>query len=172
MKKLLLVLIIGLAVYVGKEKGPALYKELTFEAPKIGMGVITESEKSVRIEHLVSKKTKLSDLAQPGAVTIIFLSSNSCSSCSSIRNKINKLKAFRSDIIVHTIKHLYVPQKFSSKKEKAEFNQRVAQINSALNIGGFGHIEIYNPDKKLLAGGKGSNVGGLEYLNRWLEHEK
>lgn len=172
MKKLLLVLIVGLAVYIGKEKGPELYKELSFEAPKKGMGVITQPEKSVRIEHLVSKKTKLSELAQPGAVTIVFVSSSSCTSCSSIRNKIDRLKAFRSDIIVHTVKHLYVPPKFSSNKEKAEFNRRVSQINNVLNIGGFGHIEIYNPDQKLLAGGKGSNVGGLEYLNRWLEHEK
>jgi len=172
MKKLLLVLIVGLVVYVGKEKGPALYKELTFEVPKKGMGVITQSEKSIRIEHLVSKKAKLSGLAQPGVVTIVFVNSSSCSSCSAIRNKINKLKAFRSDIVVHTVKHIYVPKKFSSNKEKAEFNKRVAQINNALNIGGFGHIEIYNPDQELLAGGKGSSVGGLEYLNRWLEHEK
>jgi len=172
MKKLFLLLVIGFVIYGAKEKGPEIYKKLTFEPPKQGMGIIIDSEKEIRIQNLISSNRSFSDLSDPGTVTIVFVNSNACSHCQGLRNKIDQLKSFRSDVVVHTVKHLFVPPKFRDNTEKQKFDQKSNGLNSQLDIAGPGHIEIYNPDQQLMARDEPKTRDGKIYLDRWLEYER
>ena len=135
---------------------------------------------------LFEKAKPTSKLAVKDHYTIIEGYIDTCSICKRLEAKFTPFLSKRKDVV---IRKLHFPESsvsfsFNSPEEQIEHFERMSiynfnhvvidEDNVSFSTCGTPHIEIYGPDKKLIAtdecGEKNSKMG-LDFLNNWIKAE-
>lgn len=179
----IIVIVIGALLYEFIGIGPG------FTAPPAAAGNRDGNIKKIRkYEYLdlFEKSRSTSKLAVKDHYTIVEGYTDTCTICKKLEAKFPVFLDKRKDVV---IRKLHFPEsgatfRFNSPEEQREHFERMSMYNfnhvvidedsASFGTCGTPHIEIYGPDKKLIATDKCSEKNiktGLTFLNNWIKAE-
>ena len=160
-----------------------------FTIPPVAVGSREGNIKKIKkYEYLdlFEKAKPTSKLAVKDHYTVIELYIDTCSICKKLESKFTPFLSKRKDVV---IRRIHFPEsgasfRFNSQEDQIEHFERMSIYNfnhvvineDSANVGTCGtpHIEIYGPDKQLIASdecGEKNIKSGLAFINNWIKAE-
>ncbi|MGB5306351.1 MAG: hypothetical protein WBO57_08920 [Gammaproteobacteria bacterium] len=182
MKKVFIIAVVAIAYfYISNEK--------YFVTPVMASGSRAENIKKIRkyeYKDLFARSKRTSSLAVKDYYTIVEVYIDTCSICKQLEAGFLPFIKKRNDVV---IRKLHFPESgmsidFNSPQEAEDLARRINLYNfnyavvknGIFNMTSCGtpHIEIYGPDKQLVATdkcGKKNDKSGLAFLRKWMRAE-
>lgn len=182
MNRIIIVAVILLVYFV-------INSEQAIEVPAVlasSAGSDVKKIQKYEFTSLLSQKKPTENLAVKDHYTIVEGYINTCSICKKLEARFTPFLDKRNDVV---IRRLHFPESgfslsFNSQEEVIEHGEAMAlyRFNHVINDGqninistcGTPHIEIYGPDKKLIASdvcGEKNLKEGLSFLRKWMKAE-
>jgi hypothetical protein len=185
MKNLLIIIAIVSGAFLLKTTGSGA----NFTTPLAAAGNREGNIKGIKTYEFVDlfeKGKPTSKLAVKDHYTIVEGYINTCSICKRLEAKLPPLLDKRKDVVIRKIHFSESGSSFSFKsaEEQRDFFERMSIYNfnhvvitdDSASLGNCGtpHVEIYGPDKKLIASdicGEKNTKEGFAFINNWLKAE-
>ena len=125
--------------------------------------------KQVEFMTLFDQQKPFTSLAENQHYTVVEVYLDTCSICKRLESNFPAFMEKRNDVY---IKRVHFPESgmnftITSQQEGEELQARI----ESYKVCGTPHIEIYGPEKNLIAADNCANKAGLDYLRRWISTE-
>ena len=165
MKNLVWVIIIAAIIYYlnsGGIDGFAVPQQATKQRTHSGI-------EQVEFLTLFDEKKSFQQIASNDNYTVVEVYLDSCSICKRLEKGFRPFLDKRKDVV---IKRIHFPETginftFSSQQEAQEIQSRM----ESYQVCGTPHVEIYGPDKNLVAGDVCGSKQGTNFLRHWISAE-
>ena len=131
-------------------------------------------EKTRFSDHL-DERRKFDTLAVSNYYTVVEVYLDSCGICRRLEAKFPAFLAERKDVViqrVHFPDNGIRPNVTGNSREEVQAKlEEIGSFIDSYNICGTPHIEIYGPDRTLIARDECSSKKGLAYLRDWMSDE-
>lgn len=181
LKTIILILIILAGTYI------AMDGVSNFDRPQMASFDNTNIQRMQQHEFqdLFDDHTLTSNLAVAGKYTVVEGYLDSCGICKTLEQKFPAFLEARKDVVIRKVRFEESNSiSFTSREHLENYVERMNMYrsnnfviegdNASFNTCGTPHIEIYGPDKRIVAADLCSNQmdkSGLAYLNEWIAME-
>lgn len=190
MKSLIFIIIVIIAsaiYYQGDDLLAGFVKPVAVAGQRTGSGI-----KKYEFTELFDQNKTFSKLAKKDYYTVIEGYIDTCTICKRLESDFPKFLKQRKDVMIRKVHFPEggVSQSFSGSTQEemmqqvADYHERLGRYNFnhivktdteyRLSVCGTPHVEIYGPDKKLIATDKCGEKNlktGLNYLRNWIKSE-
>lgn len=171
-KLLLTIIVIGAIIFFRSNN--------TLFVPDIPIPTATAMERSgkaIRIHQLPTlfeQNKPLSGLASGSHYTVVEVYLDTCAICKRLEKGFQPFLDKRRDVIIHRVRASGNMSFSITGETQEEVEQQLAELQArqdSYQICGTPHIEVYAPDRSLIAGDTCRNKGGLAFLRHWISTE-
>lgn len=128
--------------------------------------------KKYKFNDMVQNNTPLSSLSSKKYYTVIEVYLDSCAICKRLESGFKPFLSERKDVLIRKVNAAGGTNISIQAASQEEANERIAQIESIVkNVCGTPHVEVYAPDKKLIAADQCGDKTGTQFLRRWISEE-
>ena len=146
-----------------------------YQLPVVAPVQLSERIRLSEFTDLFYASRSLDSLALKGGYTVVEVYLDSCGVCKRLEDNFEPFLQKRDDVVIQRVRfpeYGFTPRvkglnSLDAAQKRAELTARIESYNMC----GTPHIEVYGPDKSLVAKDDCSNKVGLRYLRNWISDE-